>query len=73
MKKVKILVVFLVISLSLNAQTYMEITDNMEIPSNSWIKLVGGDYQFSDSQWDGVIKIVGKENIILDGDSVTVQ
>ncbi len=73
MKKVNLLAAFLVFTLSLNAQTYMEITDNMEIPSNSWIKILGGEYQFSDAQWDGVIKIVGKENIILDGDSVLVQ
>lgn len=73
MRKFYALLATMLISGVLFAQTYMEITDNMEIPSNSWIKFLGGNYEFSDSQWDGVIKIVGKENIILDGDSVTVQ
>jgi parallel beta-helix repeat protein len=45
----------------------------MEITSNSNIKILGGDYVFGDYQLDGVIQIVGKENIVIDGDSVTVH
>ena len=66
-------ILFSILLLSVQAQTYMELTDNMELPSNSYIKILGGDYVFGDYQWDGVIKIHDKENIILDGDSVTVQ
>ncbi|MCK4406205.1 MAG: right-handed parallel beta-helix repeat-containing protein [Bacteroidales bacterium] len=55
------------------SQQYLPLQDNWEIPSNSWIKIAANDYTFSDFDEDGVIQIVGKENIIIDGDSVTVE
>jgi len=73
MKKQFLLLLFLSFSIFAFGQTYVELTENMEIPSNSNIKILGGDYVFGDYQLDGVIKIVGKENIVIDGDSVTVQ
>ena len=72
MKKFLSLFGVLLIGIAGFTQTYVELTDNMEIPSNSNIKILGGDYVFADYNWDGVIQIVNKENIILDGDSVTV-
>jgi parallel beta-helix repeat protein len=61
------------LTLSVWGQNYVELTDNMVIPSDSWIKILGGEYTFGDDSQDGVIRIVGKENIILDGDSVIVH
>jgi len=54
------------------SQTRLPLTDNMDIPSNSNIRLEPGTYAFGDAAADGVIRIVGKENITIDGDSVTV-
>lgn len=71
--KIGLILLILIIVKASVSQTYMPITDNMEIPSNSWIKFLGGTYLLGDYTSDGVIKINGKENIILDGDSCTVQ
>ncbi len=73
MKKFLLNFLLLCFSTFVFSQTYVELTENMEIPSNSNIKILGGNYVFGDYQLDGVIKIVGKENIVIDGDSVTVQ
>jgi parallel beta-helix repeat protein len=53
-------------------QTVVPLTDNMDIPSNSNIKIQSGSYSFNDMAKDGVIRIVNKENITIDGDSVEV-
>ena len=53
-------------------QTTVTLTDNMDIASNSNIRLRGGVYSFGDPGKDGVIRIVDKENITIDGDSVEV-
>jgi parallel beta-helix repeat protein len=55
------------------AQTYIPISDNMQISSNSNIKFAAGNYTFPDLPADGVIQINDKENIILDGDSCRVN
>lgn len=54
------------------SQTVVPLTDNMDIPSNSNIRIQSGSYTFGDSGKDGVIRIVNKENITIDGDSVQV-
>jgi parallel beta-helix repeat protein len=53
-------------------QTVVPLTDNMDIQSNSNIKLQSGTYSIGDTARDGVIRIVNKENITIDGDSVRV-
>lgn len=55
------------------SQTYIPITDNMQIQNNSNIKFIPNAYVFPDTPADGVIQINGKHNIILDGDSCTVD
>jgi len=55
-----------------SSQTVVPLTDNMNIQSNSDIKLQSGTYSFGDLAKDGVIRIVNKENITIDGDSVQV-
>ena len=55
------------------SQTILPLTDNMDIASNSNIKIQPGSYTFSDIPADGVIRIVGKDNITIDGDSVEVN
>jgi len=73
MKKLLTFLIVVQFSILTFGQTYMELTDDMDIPSNSNIKIMAGEYVFGDYGWDGVIRIVDKENIILDGDSVSVQ
>ena len=55
------------------AQTYIPITDNMMISSNSNIKFAAGNYIFPDAPADGVIQVNGVQNVILDGDSCRVN
>ena len=66
---------FLVIifSLSLQSQTIMSLSDNMEIASNSDIKIEEGDYELSDNGQSGIIRIINKENITIDGENVSVD
>jgi len=59
--------------LSAFSQVRIPITDNMQIQNYSNIKFIPNTYVFSDSPADGVIQIDGKHNIILDGDSCTVD
>lgn len=75
MKKliIQVILIMLVMSANMMAQTYIPITDNMQINSNSNVKFVAGSYVFPDATTDGVIQINGKENIILDGDSCRVD
>ncbi|MFZ4520161.1 MAG: NosD domain-containing protein [Bacteroidales bacterium] len=61
------------LSFVLTAQTYLPITDNMVINSNSDIKFAAGNYLFQDAAADGVIKVNGVQNVILDGDSCRVN
>jgi len=60
-------------SLPVYSQIWIPITNNMQITSNSNIKFMAGNYIFSDSPANGVIQIDGQHNIILDGDSCTVD
>jgi len=59
--------------MDVQAQSYIPITNNMQIPSYSNIKFIPGNYVFSDPDSNGVIQIIGQHNIILDGDSCTVN
>lgn len=62
----------LCLSVSAFSQTVVPLTDNMEIASNSNIRIQRGNYTYGDAAKDGVIRIVNKENITIDGDSVQV-
>jgi nitrous oxidase accessory protein NosD len=57
---------------ALFGQTVVPLTDTMTIASNSNIKIKSGMYKFDDLHRDGVIRIVNKQNVTIDGDSVTV-
>ncbi len=63
----------LMIFIDSNAQTYVDLEDNMQIESNSWIVINPGNYTIPDIGNDGLIQIDGKENIIIDGAGVTVN
>ncbi|MFH0760596.1 MAG: NosD domain-containing protein [Bacteroidota bacterium] len=54
------------------SQTIVPLTDNMEVASNSSIKIQPGSYAITDSAQNGIIRIINKENITIDGDSVEV-
>ncbi len=57
----------------LAAQTYLPISNNMVITSNSNIKFAAGNYTFTDAPADGVIQLSGVQNVVLDGDSCRVN
>ena len=74
MKKILIPLVTLVfIHLWSTGQTYIPITDNMQIQSNSNIKFAAGQYTFTDAPADGVIQVNNVHDVILDGDSCYVN
>jgi parallel beta-helix repeat protein len=52
---------------------HIPITNNMVINSYSNIKFIAGNYVFSDVPADGVIQLDGVQNVVLDGDSCTVD
>jgi hypothetical protein len=61
------------ISLTSNAQTYIPLADNTSIESNADIKILGGDYNITDSGNDGILQLNNAENVVIDGDSVMVN
>jgi parallel beta-helix repeat protein len=73
MKKISSIGIILFIPLWICSQTYIPITNNMVVNSNSNIKFVPGNYVFTDPGLDGVIKINNVHDVILDGDSCTVD
>lgn len=75
MKNISVLTAMLSLILfsSSFAQTYVDLEDNMQIESNSWIVINPGNYTIPDVGNDGLIQIDGKENIIIDGEGVTVD
>jgi parallel beta-helix repeat protein len=73
----KIILFLLCISLSFPVisycQMYMNLADNLNISSNSWIIFNPGNYTLQDPGNDGLIRIDGKDHIILDGTGVYVD
>jgi parallel beta-helix repeat protein len=66
-------IIFLLLPAMVLAQTYIPITNNMIVNSNSNIKFIAGNYLFTDPGLDGVININDVHDVILDGDSCTVD
>jgi parallel beta-helix repeat protein len=56
-----------------NSQVYMDLQDNMQIPSNSWIIINPGNYVIPDEGNNGVIQINDKDSIMIDAEGVTVD
>ena len=73
MSRITIIILFVAMTVSTIAQTYLPITNNMVVGSYSNIKLAAGNYQFSDAPADGVIQLNGVQNVVLDGDSCRVN
>lgn len=73
MKRFTTAALFAAMALTASAQTYLPITNNMIINSFSNIKFAAGNYQFSDAPADGVIRLDGVQNVMLDGDSCRVN
>jgi parallel beta-helix repeat protein len=67
------IIIFLIKLTSLYSQTEIPLTNNMTVGSNSSVKIIPGTYKFWDYEEDGVIQIVGKENVTVDGSDVTVD
>lgn len=57
----------------LQAQTIIPITDNLIINSNQNIKFEEGDYAFADPEGNGVVQLNSVQNVILDGENVTID
>jgi hypothetical protein len=55
------------------AQVTIPLQDNWQPPDNSWTRIAPATYQMSDTEKDGVIQIVNKHNVTIDGDSVFVH
>ena len=55
------------------AQAVLPLQDNWLLPSDTSIKLIDSTYSFQDTDLNGIIRIIGKQNITIDGDSVTVD
>jgi parallel beta-helix repeat protein len=51
----------------------MDLQDNMQIPSNSWIVINPGSYTIADSGNDGIIQINNKDSIMIYGSGVYVD
>ncbi|MEA3477969.1 MAG: NosD domain-containing protein [Bacteroidota bacterium] len=73
MKKITLLSFVLMICTISNAQTYLDLTDDMDISSNSYIVINPGNYSIQDAGNDGLIRINGQENIIIDGSGVNAD
>ena len=73
MKKFFILWGIIGIPMLVCSQSYIPITNNMTINSNSNIKFIPSNYIFTDPGLDGVIKVSNVHDVILDGDSCTVD
>ncbi|MBT3243103.1 MAG: T9SS type A sorting domain-containing protein [Bacteroidetes bacterium] len=54
-------------------QTTIDLVDNTEISSGANIKINPGDYQIQDLHNNGLLRIVNKENVIIDGSDVNVS
>jgi len=72
-KIITIVFLFLISMFGVDAQTIISLSDNMEIASNSEIRIEPGDYDLEDQGDVGIIRIINKENITIDGDSVSVD
>lgn len=57
----------------LQAQTYLPLSNNLILNSNDNVKIIAGEYAFQDPEADGVIRLLGVDNVVIDGDSVTVD
>jgi nitrous oxidase accessory protein NosD len=73
----KIYSIFLLVILcqfsALQAQTYMDIGDNIDVYGYSWIIFNPGTFSVPDPAADGLIRINNQQNIILDGTNVNVD
>jgi len=72
-KTIHLILMMLFFSSLASAQTYLGLSDNMEPASGADIKIIQGDYQVDDVNENGIIRIINKDNITIDGDSVTVS
>lgn len=68
-----VLAVILALGIPVRAQTLVTPHAGMVIGSNSNIKLAPGYYSFLDTNKTGIIRIVGVHDVVIDGDSVTLN
>lgn len=59
-----------ILSLHLNAQTYINLQDNYNVASNSHIIINPGNYNVSDPGNDGLLRLNNVENVIIEGPGV---
>lgn len=73
MKPLSLTILVFLLAAPAFSQTYIPITNNMVVPSNSNIKFAAGNYVFNDSPANGVILLSNVHDVILDGDSCRVD
>lgn len=72
----RILFLFCLLSIirsALLAQTIQPLSDNMDVQSNTQLKILGGVYNIQDQGNDGLIRIQNVHHVLVDGDSVFVD
>lgn len=69
---IPIIIGMLLISASLSAQN-INLSDNIEIQSNTNIKINPGEYQIQDINNNGILRIVNKNDVTIDGSDVLVS
>ncbi len=69
-----ILICFAFAALTNNyAQTRIGLQDNLVLQNNSSVKIIPNNYKVIDGDVNGIIQIINKSNIVIDGDSVNVD
>ncbi|HSG68126.1 MAG TPA: NosD domain-containing protein, partial [Bacteroidales bacterium] len=73
MKKYIALLLTMILAIQAQSQTYIDPVDNTDLESNTTYVINPGTYSVPDPGNDGVLRIDGKENIIIDASGVSVQ
>jgi parallel beta-helix repeat protein len=55
------------------AQVSLRLQDDLQIPSNTWVKIVPDTYRINDANSDGILRVANARNVIIDGDSVALH
>lgn len=63
----------IILSVSAEAQTFIDLADNTEIQSGANIKINPGEYQIQDINNNGILRVVNKNDVTIDGSDVLVS
>lgn len=63
----------IILSVSAEAQTFIDLADNTEIQSGANIKINPGEYEIQDINNNGILRVVNKNDVTIDGSDVQVS